>query len=128
MSVPPVATGGRPPRAGAPGGGGIRRPPSPGLQRAPVPTTPRTSRCPPGAREEVAVHAAAPVAGSARRTAALVRGKISVGADAAPRVTVERTEHGDPRLGTAFVPADRVSARAFASFEEATVVHRAFGG
>jgi Fe-S cluster assembly protein SufD len=37
-------------------------------------------------------------------------GKVSVGADAAPRVTVEKTEHGDPRLGTGFVPADRVSA------------------
>ena len=49
-------------------------------------------------------------------------GKVSVGADAAPRVTVEKTEHGDPRLGTGFVPADRVSARAFASFGEATVV------
>ena len=49
-------------------------------------------------------------------------GKVSVGADAAPRVTVEKTEHGDPRLGTGFVPGDRVSARAFASFGEATVV------
>jgi Fe-S cluster assembly protein SufD len=49
-------------------------------------------------------------------------GKVSVGADAAPRITVEKTEHGDPRLGAGFVPADRVSARAFASFGEATVV------
>jgi Fe-S cluster assembly protein SufD len=50
-------------------------------------------------------------------------GKVSVDvADAASRVTIERTEHGDPRLGTAYVPADRVSARAFAEFSEATVI------
>jgi Fe-S cluster assembly protein SufD len=53
---------------------------------------------------------------------ALEAGKISVEADAAPRVSAENTERGDPRLGTVFVPADRVSARAFASFDEATVV------
>ncbi|MGH3404124.1 MAG: Fe-S cluster assembly protein SufD [Streptosporangiaceae bacterium] len=49
-------------------------------------------------------------------------GKVTVAADAAPGITVERPEHGDPRLGTAYVPADRVSARAFASFAEATVL------
>jgi Fe-S cluster assembly protein SufD len=49
-------------------------------------------------------------------------GKVHVVADAAPGVTIEKTEHGDSRLGTAYVPADRVSARAFASFAEATVV------
>ena len=50
-------------------------------------------------------------------------GKVSVTVgDAAPGVAIERAEHGDPRLGTAFVPADRVSARAFASFSEATVI------
>jgi Fe-S cluster assembly protein SufD len=50
-------------------------------------------------------------------------GKVSVDvADAASRVTIERTEHGDPRLGSAYVPADRVSARAFAEFSEATVI------
>jgi Fe-S cluster assembly protein SufD len=49
-------------------------------------------------------------------------GKVSVQADAEPRITAERTERRDPRLGTAFVPADRVSARAFGSFEEATVI------
>ena len=55
-------------------------------------------------------------------------GKVSVDvADAAPGVTVERTEHGDPRLGSAYVPADRVSARAFASFGEATVLTVAAG-
>jgi Fe-S cluster assembly protein SufD len=50
-------------------------------------------------------------------------GKVSVDvADAAPGVTVEKTEHGDARLGTSYVPADRVSARAFASFREATLI------
>jgi Fe-S cluster assembly protein SufD len=49
-------------------------------------------------------------------------GKVSVEVDAEPRITAERTERRDPRLGTAFVPADRVSARAFGSFDEATVV------
>jgi Fe-S cluster assembly protein SufD len=50
-------------------------------------------------------------------------GKVSlVVADAAPGVTIGNLEHGDSRLGTAYVPADRVSARAFASFREATVI------
>jgi Fe-S cluster assembly protein SufD len=49
-------------------------------------------------------------------------GKVSVAVDAAPGITVENPEHGDPRLGAAYVPADRVSARAFASFVEATVL------
>jgi Fe-S cluster assembly protein SufD len=49
-------------------------------------------------------------------------GKVGVVASAAPAVTIEYREHGDPRLGTAYVPADRVSARAFASFREATVI------
>jgi Fe-S cluster assembly protein SufD len=49
-------------------------------------------------------------------------GKVSVEASAAPGVTAERTERGDPRLGTAFVPGDRVSARAFTSFDEATIL------
>jgi Fe-S cluster assembly protein SufD len=50
-------------------------------------------------------------------------GKVSVVvADAAPGVTIGNLEHGDSRLGTAYVPADRVSARAFASFAGATVV------
>jgi Fe-S cluster assembly protein SufD len=52
----------------------------------------------------------------------LAPGKVTVTVDAAPRVAVELARRGDPRLGTAFVPADRVSARAFASFAEATVV------
>jgi Fe-S cluster assembly protein SufD len=54
---------------------------------------------------------------------ALGDGKLSVDvADAASGVTIERSEHGDARLGSAYVPADRVSARAFAGFREATVI------
>jgi Fe-S cluster assembly protein SufD len=49
-------------------------------------------------------------------------GKVGVVADAAPGVAIEHAEHGDPRLGTGYVPADRVSARAFSAFSEATVV------
>jgi len=49
-------------------------------------------------------------------------GKVSVAVDAAPGVTIESLEHGDSRLGTAYVPADRVSARAFADFREATLI------
>jgi Fe-S cluster assembly protein SufD len=50
-------------------------------------------------------------------------GKVSVDiSDAAPGVTIEKTEHGDARLGTAYVPADRVSARAFSAFREATLI------
>jgi Fe-S cluster assembly protein SufD len=54
--------------------------------------------------------------------ALLSEGKVSVAVDAAPEVAVELAQHGDPRLGIACVPADRVSARAFASFTDATVV------
>jgi Fe-S cluster assembly protein SufD len=49
-------------------------------------------------------------------------GKVTVDADAAPPVTAVHAQRGDRRLGAAFVPADRVSAKAFAAFEEATVV------
>ena len=49
-------------------------------------------------------------------------GKVSVVADAAPGVTIRNLEHGDSRLGTAYVPGDRVSARAFAEFREATLI------
>ena len=48
--------------------------------------------------------------------------KIIVEADAAPEVRVEETGRDDPRLGRAYVPTDRVSARAYSSFREATVV------
>lgn len=37
-------------------------------------------------------------------------------------ITVVLAQHSDPRIGTALVPSDRVSARAFASFGEATII------
>jgi Fe-S cluster assembly protein SufD len=49
-------------------------------------------------------------------------GKVTVEADAAAPITANQVKRGDPSLGRSFVPADRVSARAFASFGEATVV------
>jgi Fe-S cluster assembly protein SufD len=49
-------------------------------------------------------------------------GKVSVAVDAAPGIAVESKKNGDPGLGTAYVPGDRVSARAFGSFAEATVL------
>src|SRR5450432_1402445 len=54
--------------------------------------------------------------------ATLPAGKVTVECDPAPEVTAENAQRGDPRLGSAYVPVDRVSARAFASFAEATVV------
>jgi Fe-S cluster assembly protein SufD len=49
-------------------------------------------------------------------------GKVSVDASPGPGVSAVRAQRGDRRLGGTFVPADRVSARAFASFEEAMVI------
>ena len=49
-------------------------------------------------------------------------GKVTIGADAAPFVTAVHAQRGDKRLGAAFVPADRVSAQAFASFDDAMVI------
>ncbi|MFI0353724.1 Fe-S cluster assembly protein SufD [Actinomadura sp. 9N407] len=49
-------------------------------------------------------------------------GKVIVEVDAAPEVTIETVGRDDARLGKAYVPADRVSAQAWASFAEATVV------
>jgi Fe-S cluster assembly protein SufD len=49
-------------------------------------------------------------------------GKVSVEADAAPGVVAVRARRDDPRVGAAFEPGDRVSATAFASFDEATVI------
>jgi Fe-S cluster assembly protein SufD len=49
------------------------------------------------------------------------RGEV-VGGNAAPGVIAVRAQRDDPRPGAVFEPGDRVSARAFASFEEATVV------
>src|SRR5579875_2557923 len=40
----------------------------------------------------------------------------------APEVKVEKAERGDPRIGASYVPTDRVSARAFASFATADVI------
>ena len=52
----------------------------------------------------------------------LAPGTVSVEIEASPEVTVERTGRDDPRVGGSYVPSDRVSARAFASFTEATVI------
>jgi Fe-S cluster assembly protein SufD len=52
----------------------------------------------------------------------LGEGKVSVAVDAVSPVAAETAERGDRRLGTAYVPADRVSAKAFELFSEATVV------
>jgi Fe-S cluster assembly protein SufD len=49
-------------------------------------------------------------------------GTVSVQVTAAPGVNSENTKRGDPRIGRALTPADRVSALAFAGFAEATVV------
>jgi Fe-S cluster assembly protein SufD len=54
-------------------------------------------------------------------------GKVGVVVDAGPAVAVERAERGDPRIGAAYVPADRVSATAFAEFREATLISVAAG-
>jgi Fe-S cluster assembly protein SufD len=55
-------------------------------------------------------------------TDAAAGGKVSVAVEAAPGVTAETMKRGDARIGTAYLPEDRVSARAFAGFPEATVV------
>jgi Fe-S cluster assembly protein SufD len=49
-------------------------------------------------------------------------GAVTVTTDAPAGVTVETVANGDPRLGTAFLPTDRVSALAFRDFAEAVVV------
>jgi Fe-S cluster assembly protein SufD len=54
--------------------------------------------------------------------AQLPAGQLSVTVDAAPEVTVDHAKRDDPRVGASFVPADRVSARAYSSFTEATVL------
>jgi Fe-S cluster assembly protein SufD len=54
--------------------------------------------------------------------APLDAGKIGVEVSAEREITVRLAQHGDPRLGTALVPSDRVSARAFAAFRDATIV------
>jgi Fe-S cluster assembly protein SufD len=52
----------------------------------------------------------------------LAAGKVHVGVDAAPGVSAVLAQRGDTRHATDFEPADRVSATAFASYEEALVV------
>lgn len=52
----------------------------------------------------------------------LPEGKVAVDVDAAPEVTVHHAERGDPRIGRWMVPADRVSAKAFAGAAGATIV------
>jgi Fe-S cluster assembly protein SufD len=49
-------------------------------------------------------------------------GGVSVRVDAAAEVEVETVARDDARLGTAGTPADRIAARAWSSFEKATVV------
>ncbi len=49
-------------------------------------------------------------------------GKVHVGVDAAPGVSAVLAQRGDTRHATDFEPADRVSATAFASYEEALVI------
>jgi Fe-S cluster assembly protein SufD len=49
-------------------------------------------------------------------------GQVAVEVDADPEITVVLAQHGDPRLGTALVPSDRVSARAYAAFSSATAL------
>ena len=47
---------------------------------------------------------------------------VTVEADPAPEVKIFSAERGGYVLGRSFIPADRVSARAYASFGEATVI------
>ncbi len=49
-------------------------------------------------------------------------GKTEVAVDAETGIAVALARHGDPRLGSAGPPADRVSARAFAAFGDAAIV------
>src|ERR1700743_3319083 len=63
-------------------------------------------------RRLAGLHGADPLAAAA----------VTVDIDAAPEVKVEKVQRGDPRVGASYVPTDRVSARAYASFTEATVI------
>jgi Fe-S cluster assembly protein SufD len=49
-------------------------------------------------------------------------GKVVAHVWAPDGVTVERVDRGDARVGSAYVPADRVSAQAYGSFPEALVI------
>jgi Fe-S cluster assembly protein SufD len=48
--------------------------------------------------------------------------KIVPEVSAESEITVVLAQHSDPRIGTALVPSDRVSARAFEAFSEATII------
>ena len=52
----------------------------------------------------------------------LPAGTVTVDVEPAPEVTAEKAERGDPCVGASYVPSNRVSARAFASFGTATVI------
>jgi Fe-S cluster assembly protein SufD len=54
--------------------------------------------------------------------AALGAGKVSVEVSVAPSVIAVRSQRDDAQHHAAFEPSDRVSATAFASYEEATIV------
>ncbi len=54
--------------------------------------------------------------------AALLPGKAAVEVSAASPATAVRAQRSDRRIGAALLPGDRVSAKAFAQFEEATIV------
>ncbi|WP_029115496.1 Fe-S cluster assembly protein SufD [Mycobacterium sp. URHB0044] len=58
---------------------------------------------------------------------AAVTGSALIEVSDRPGVTVESVRRGDERLGRAGVPADRVAAQAFSSFDQATIVTVARG-
>jgi Fe-S cluster assembly protein SufD len=49
-------------------------------------------------------------------------GQVTVDVDPAPEVKISTAERSGGLPGRSFIPADRVSARAYASFDEATVI------
>ncbi|GII87568.1 Fe-S cluster assembly protein SufD [Sphaerisporangium siamense] len=51
-----------------------------------------------------------------------VAGTVVLEVHPAPEVSVETVGRDDPRVGKAYVPADRVSVQAYTSFEKATVI------
>lgn len=53
---------------------------------------------------------------------AAATGSAEISVTAQPGVSVETVHRGDERLGEGGVPADRVAAQAFSSFDEATIV------
>jgi Fe-S cluster assembly protein SufD len=59
------------------------------------------------------------------QSGATVGAVVKVAVEAAPEVSVEKTDHAErsrPSVGGPFLPPDRVSARAFAAVTEATVI------